>query len=685
MTDELLGLAERLKYLEVPLENFSSVDLGKEHEVHELEGMLGYWFGNFSRDAVWNVREIILTGTNPLRDRLLRETSPNVVGLLRIKSLPVESINYVRGPLGVRNTEQLKKACRASVLSKSGEFSEQEELDILEDILNLEKQDPVKTSKEADAPSGAETFLCLETKSPEIADVDTMFLANADALADAIIASLQAECKTTGIKGVGEQAVKETLVGVRDQARGVVDKFRRFFTSRSDPRYRQMRLEENERARVQAERRASAELEALHAAAVNAPLELVKVGPLGRAEPALSQLDFLIKTDDTEAAFERVRSSAFVKEILSQDVRRLSVSLRPDFFTVPFNNRPTPPATLNFYTASEFTWGTKEVLLTSSREHWNMLTERATSKGWKLTALGLYDGVNRISSRTSERLYEKLGFPFVPAELRQGTAERDWITAGTPELIKLEDLRADLHLHTTFSDGLNEIEEMASTGQALGYDFIAATDHTKNAAIANGMTDAEILHCWDVIDGVNESMKASGVRFRILKGAEVDVLEDGGLDLTDETLSHADWIVASIHFGKRQPQKQLHRRYLDAFQNPFVDVIAHPTQRVIGSEPPMDVDVEFLCENAKKYGKCLELNSQPRRLDLDYRWLKLAKDYAVPIVVSTDAHAASQMEYLRFGVQQARKAGLTRHDVLNTLSYHDFMERRRILKANAAR
>ena len=683
-TDELLEMTRLLRSFEIPLENFTSLDLGNSREVQEFETMLGCWRRNFSPDAVWNLREIILTGSNPIRDKLLSETSPNVVRLLKIDSLPIESINFVRDSLGIRNVEQLKRACRSSVLSQSGEFTEQEELDILEDIVDFEKKSFLQKDANNDAPSGIETLDCFDAEEPDVYDPETMFWANADALADAVVASLQSELKPTLAKLVSDLDVKDKIVEVRDHARGVVGKFKRFFTSRSDPRYRQMLIEEDERAREQRDRRTVAEIEAKRESAVNAPLELVKVGAVARGESAVTQLDFLIEADDTEVAFERVKKSSFVKEVLSEQGRRLSVSLRPDFFTMPYNKRLTPPVTLNFYTASELTFGTKETLLTSSREHWRKLTNAAEKKGLRLTPLGLYNGVYRVSSRTAERLYEKLGFPFIPAELRDEFATQQWIDEGTPELIRVEDIRSDLHMHSTFSDGADEIAELVTSARSLGYDFIALTDHTKNCAVGNGMSEMETLNAWEIVDSINDDIRNAGISFRILKGAEVDILENGGLDFSDDILAKGDWIVASIHFGKTQPQNQLHSRYMDAFQNPYVDVIAHPMQRVIGLDPPMNVDIDFLCENARKYGKFLELNAQPRRLDLDARLLKKTREYGVPVVINTDAHAANQLEYIRFGVQQARRAGLTREDVLNTLGFDTFMARRRAFKSGAS-
>ena len=683
-TDELLEMARLLRFFEIPLELFASLDLGNKREVHELESMLEYWRRSFSPDAVWNLREVILTGSNPIRDKLLNETSSNVVRLAKIKSLPVASIDFIRNSLGIRNVEQLKQACRSSVLSQSGEFTEQEELDILEDIVSFEKRSSAKENGNDDAPSGSETLVYFDSDEPDVYNAETMFWANANALADEIIATLQSELKPTLTKLVSDLDVKDKIDEVRDHARGVVCKFKRFFTSRSNPRYRQMLLEEDERTRELRDRRVVAEIESQRESAVNAPLDLVKVGAVARGEPAVAQLDFLIETDDTEVAFERVKKSTFVKKVLSERDGRLSVALRPEFFTMPYNKRLTPPVILNFYAASELTFGTKELLLTSSREHWRRLTDIAKNKGWNLTPLGLYNGVYRISSRTSERLYEKLNLPYIPVELRDELALQQWLDEGEPDLVRVEDIRSDLHMHSTFSDGTDDIPNLVAVARSLGYGFIALTDHTKNCAVGNGMTEAETLNAWEVVDSINNDMRNAGVPFRVLKGAEVDILEKGGLDFSDETLAKGDWIVASIHFGKNQSQAQIHSRYLDAFQNPYVDVIAHPTQRVIGLEPPMDVDIDFLCENARKYGKFLELNAQPRRLDLDAKFLKKVREYKVPIVINTDAHAANQLEYMRFGVQQARRAGFTCEDVLNTSNFDVFMERRRTFKAGAS-
>ncbi len=673
MAGEFLRTSDLFRRLEVPIEVFENAASSKQDE-HELRQMLGYWLRNASPDLLWCVQEVITTGSCRLRDRLLRETSPSVVGLLRLRTLSAQSINFIRERLRIRNIAALKKACEDRFLSRSGEFSEDEELDIFEEILRIEESDSKQKEKGVFA-SGDEILTTLDDSVPDDADAHTMFWANADALADFIIKTLSEPLKPTIKQTVGDFVSSNAIESVKEQALGVLGKVKRFFVSRDSSKYAQMRMQEAERTFEHELRRASDEIESSLSTACSEPLRVEKVGAVRRGQDALSRLDFLICTDEPKVAFERIKKSDFVENVLTEEARVLSVVLRQDSFTMPYNNRPTPAVVLYFYAASEFAWGTVQVALTSKTQHWSELKRRATLRGFTLTPFGLYDGAKRISSRTVERLYSLLSLPVIPEELREGICEWDWIDSGSPRLIALDDVKGDLHMHTTFTDGSADVEEMAVVARSLGLSYIAVTDHTKNVASVGGMNDVEFLRYWDYVDDFNRRLKDSNDPFRVLKGAEVDILEDGGLDLADETLAKADWVVASIHFGKRQAREQIHRRYLDAFRNPYVDVIAHPTGRMIGVEEGIDVDFEFLCENAKKYGKFLELNSQPRRLDLKVEPLVLAKKYGVPIVISTDAHAPEQLPYLRFGVLQAFRAGLTPDDVLNTLTYKELLRR----------
>lgn len=676
LVDELYQVAKQAEFLDVPLEVFNAVV--KEKDKYELDQMLNYWFRNYSSETLWNLREIIVSGTSPLREQILSELSPSTVGLLNLRTLSFQLIDLLRGRFNIKNVSTLKKACVDRFLSESGVISEQEELDLLEEIV---LQEELNSSKENDEQlTDQKTLDSIEGSLDDVGETHTIFWPNANALAEYILQELREPFKSTIKDAVSGIVSSETIDSAKDQVLSALGKVKRFFLPRNAPGFAHSRLEEKERIREQSLRRASPETDSSFAALSNQPLQVETVGSISRGQDTINRLDFLVRTDRPEIAFERIKKSFFVKEILREEKRFLVVSLRSNSFVMPFDNQPTPEIELFFYVASDFVYGVYEVLLTSTKGHWNELCRRASLRGYKLFPLGLYNGTQRISSRTSERLYERLGLPFIPAELREDRVEWNWIDRGMPRLISIADLQGDLHMHTTFTDGTGSIEEMVAVARELGLSYIAMTDHTKNVASVGGMNDAEILRYWDYIDNLNQKLNFEEGSFRVLKGVEVDVLENGGLDLENETLAQADWVVASIHFGKRQSKEKIHSRYMDAFMNPHVDVIAHPTGRMIGIEDAMEVDIEFLCQNAKKYGKCLELNSQPRRLDLNSNALTLAQAYGVPIVISTDAHAPEQLTYLQFGILQAYRAGLTSDDVLNTLSVEKLLEQRTAMK-----
>ena len=670
--DELLDISVFVTYLEVPLEVFANISNSKQDE-REFTEMLNYWFGGFSIDAQRIFRDVVVTGDSQLRSDLQRETSPSVIPLLKLKCLSSDSIHFIRDRLNIRNIDALKKACGERFLSGTGEFSEREELEILEEIISLQE---TESSTSRGTTSDDEVWETLEDKLPTIADPDTMFWANADALAQFIVANLTQPLKQSIKQTVEEFISSEKLSDVKEGARNILGKIRRFFLSRNNPTYARLLFQEKSRVRERSIRREEAWQEESFDAVTSQPLNIAPVGAVSRGRDVISRLEFLINTNEPRIAFERIKKSGFIKEVVSEGRRLLIATLNPNSFTMPFNSRPTPEVPLYFYACSDFVYGTYETLLTSSKSHWNELKQRALLRGYRLTSFGLYEGARRISSRAVDRLYKLLDLPVIPKELREGRAEWEWVDSGTPDLVSLEDVRGDMHAHTTFTDGAGDIQTMCSAAREQGLSYIALTDHTKNVASVGGMNDVEFLRYWDAVDNFNDKLKELGIPFYILKGAEVDILEDGGLDLEDSTLAQADWVVASVHFGKRQPRTKIHSRYMDAFLNPYVDVIAHPTGRIIGVEPKIDVDVNFLCENASKYGKYIEINSQPRRLDLSCDSLTLAKRYGVKVVISTDAHSPEQIGYLRFGVQQARRAGLTSDDVLNCMSVREILDMR---------
>jgi DNA polymerase (family X) len=305
---------------------------------------------------------------------------------------------------------------------------------------------------------------------------------------------------------------------------------------------------------------------------------------------------------------------------------------------------------------------------TGSKEHNVVLRGRAKQRGLKINEYGVYriDGDRElyVAGETEEDVYAALDLPWFPPELREARHEFAWADAGElPELVQLTDIQGDLHAHTDETDGHASLEEMAEAAQARGWKYLAITDHSQRVSMANGLDPQRLLDQWRRIDQWNA--QASG-DFILLKGIECDILEKGGLDLPDEVLAQADWVLASIHYGQRQPREQITARVLQAIQNPHVSAVAHPTGRLINQRPPYEIDMDAVFAAAKQYGKMLELNANPMRLDLDDVHLAAAKSHGIPIVINTDAHSSDSLGLMRYGILQARRGGLTRADVANT-------------------
>jgi DNA polymerase (family 10) len=305
---------------------------------------------------------------------------------------------------------------------------------------------------------------------------------------------------------------------------------------------------------------------------------------------------------------------------------------------------------------------------TGSKEHNVVLRGLAKARGLKINEYGVYRGDEVIAGRTEEEVYQTLGLPCFPPELREARHEFEWAAAGAlPQLVELDDLRGDLHMHTTETDGKATLEQMVEAAQQRGLEYIAITDHSKRVSMANGLDGKRLLAQWESIDRFNARLKG----FRVLKGVEVDILEKGGLDLADDVLKHADWVMASVHYGQNQPSEQITRRLLDAVENPYVSAIAHPTGRLINRRKPYAVELDTVFKSARRHGKFMELNANPARLDLDDIDCAAAKAHGIPIVISTDAHSVLELDKMRYGILQARRAGLTKEDIVNTRSWDE--------------
>ncbi|MEO1619152.1 MAG: DNA polymerase/3'-5' exonuclease PolX [Planctomycetota bacterium] len=311
---------------------------------------------------------------------------------------------------------------------------------------------------------------------------------------------------------------------------------------------------------------------------------------------------------------------------------------------------------------------------TGSRAH-NIRTRRiAKENGLKINEYGVFqlDDESQIAGATEQDVYAAIGLPWISPELREDRLEFDLAGKGAmPELLEASDIRGDLHMHTTATDGQNTIREMADAAIARGLKYIAITDHSKRVTMAMGLDSDRLREQFDAIDAVRDDYEG---RLEILKGIECDILEAGGMDLPDDVLAEADWVIASIHYGQRQPRDQITERILGALENEHVDCLAHPTGRLINRRPPYEVDMEAVLKTAAEQGKLVELNANPARLDLNEVHLASAKKLGIPIVINTDAHNVDGFGVLQYGIKQARRGGLTKADVANTKTFKQFQK-----------
>jgi DNA polymerase (family 10) len=328
-------------------------------------------------------------------------------------------------------------------------------------------------------------------------------------------------------------------------------------------------------------------------------------------------------------------------------------------------------------------FGAALLYFTGSKEHNVALRGRANDMGWTLNeyALTTLKGGKVVARRTEEEIYAKLKLDYIEPELREMKGEIDTAEKHRlPKLVKLEDIRGDLQMHTTASDGRNSIEDMGQAAKKLGYEYIALTDHSKAVTVANGMDEKRTLEQIKKIRAAHE--RVPGIR--LLAGIEVDIMKDGSLDLDDEVLAQLDVVVASVHSYMNLASAEMTERLLAAIENPYTQILAHPTGRLVLRREPFLYEMERILDAAKKYDVAVECNAYPDRLDLKDVHLRMAKDRGVKIVISTDSHTTANLKFMKYGVETARRGWIEKKDVINTLPLAQFLEALRP-KPHAAR
>jgi DNA polymerase (family 10) len=373
-------------------------------------------------------------------------------------------------------------------------------------------------------------------------------------------------------------------------------------------------------------------------------------GSYRRGKETVGDLDFLALADAGSDVMARFAAYDDVAEVLLSGKTKTSVVLRSGI-----------QVDLRVVGAESF--GAALHYFTGSKEHNILLRRRAQQEELKLSEYGVFRGEEAIAGDTEEAVYKVLSLPWIPPALREDrgevdAAERDEL----PSLVERAHIRGDLHTHTHASDGRASIEEMAGAAQALGYQYLAVTDHSKRLTVAHGLNEDRLRAQVEEIDRANENVSD----ITILKGIEVDILEDGSLDLSDDVLSLLDLVVGSVHSRFKLSRDQQTERILRAMDSRYFTMLGHPTGRLLLERDPYDVDMERIIEHARQRGCFMELNANPRRLDLHEVHCRMARDQGVLVSVDTDAHRPSDLAYMEDGIAQAQRGWLERGDVLNT-------------------
>ena len=381
--------------------------------------------------------------------------------------------------------------------------------------------------------------------------------------------------------------------------------------------------------------------------------EFSVAGSFRRTKETSKDLDFIIATAEPARVKEQLLAALPVQETIASGDTKVSVTVDV-----------LEPIDVDFRLVAPEEFVTALHHFTGSKDHNVKMRQLAKSQNKKISEYGVEQEDGTVTTFTSETdFFAHFGLPFIPPSVREDGRELDRLEE-LPELVAIEDIKSDLHMHTTWSDGANSLKEMVEACVAKSYQFMVITDHSQYLKVANGLTPERLTEQHGLIREINEQYPA----IEVLSGTEMDILPDATLDFDDDMLKQLDFVIASIHSSFQQPQEQIMERILTAMKNPRVHMIAHPTGRIVGQREGYDPDVEQILDWAKEYGKIVELNASPYRLDLAVPYLVMAQEKGVPVAINTDAHAIEGLEVMETGVKHAQKAWLKKDTVVNTWS-----------------
>jgi DNA polymerase (family 10) len=386
--------------------------------------------------------------------------------------------------------------------------------------------------------------------------------------------------------------------------------------------------------------------------------EVIVAGSYRRRQETVGDLDILVTCKEDARVMDRFVDYEDVEKVVSKGDTRSTVILRSG---LQVDLRVLP----------QVSYGAALHYFTGSKSHNIAVRKIAGQKRFKINEYGVFRGDNRVAGKTEQEVFEKVGLPYIEPELRENRGEIEAAQKGKlPHLVKLDDIRGDLHSHTRETDGHHTLKQMAEAARKRGYDYLAITEHSQRVSVAKGLDADRLKQRIRTIDELNEKLDD----ILLLKGIEVDILKEGDLDLADEILKELDLTVCSVHFHHNLSEEKQTERIIRAMDNPYFNILAHPTGRLINERSPYAVNMEKIMDAAVERGRFFEINAHPDRLDLNDQDSKMAREKGLKVAVSTDAHSVNDLDFMRFGIGQARRGWLEVDDVLNTRTWNQLKQ-----------
>jgi len=385
-------------------------------------------------------------------------------------------------------------------------------------------------------------------------------------------------------------------------------------------------------------------------------------GSIRRMKETIGDVDFLVISKKPEKVMDFFVSLPGIVKIWGKGKTKASVRMKEGF-------------DMDIRVVPKKSYGSALQYFTGSKEHNIILRKIAIDKGLKLSEYGLFKGSKMIASEDEKEIYKKLGLEWIPPEMRENQGEIEIALKGKlPKIIEYQDIKGDLHCHCNWDGGANSIEEIVETALKIGYEYLGIASHTKFLRIEHGLDEKQLVLRDKEIEKINQKLKIENCKLKILRGCEANILNDGSIDIKDEALAKLDFVIAGIHSNFKMPKEKMTERMIKAMKNPNVDIISHPTGRILKRRDEYQIDFEKILRVAKETGTILEINSFPERLDLNDQNIRRAKEIGVKMVINTDAHHIDQLRFMEYGIAQARRGWAEKEDIINCHSLEELLK-----------